>query len=349
MKKILDVGYGKDTLHERYVKGLVSSRLLYGMEEIRKRGNYSVEECSLSDHKGIWGLIYNNICVLKSSDYIFMSYIYISPLLLLALFKKIGLFKRKKIVGISHTTIREKSGWIQNKLGMLVYGIFDKILFHSIKNMDESILLGNVQPSKALFFNWGDDLDFVDSNFPDKHFSNFFLSTGRENRNYKILIEAFQNEEFQLQIYTNKSINENNYDYLESMIGLYPNILISLVDKSNETTLSLARKTAECCCVVIPLIQDKINYCLGLTSIVEAMAYGKPIISSENPYSPVDIEKERIGFVVKNIEEWKHAIRYIYENHQEALEMGKRARKLAEDIYNINNCSIQIEKVFDDL
>ena len=177
----------------------------------------------------------------------------------------------------------------------------------------------------------------------------FFLSTGRENRNYKILIEAFQNERAQLQIYTNKSINENNYDYLESMIGFYPNILISLVDKSNETTLSLARKTAECYCVVIPLIQDKINYCLGLTSIVEAMAYGKPIITSFNPYSPVDIEKERIGIVVKNTEEWKQAVRFVSENYYEALEMGKRARKLAEDIYNINNCSIQIEKVFDDL
>lgn len=349
MKKILDVGYSKDMLHELYVNGLISSRLSYGMEEIRKNGKYFVEGCSLSVRKGVFGLIYNNLCVLKSSDFIFMSYIYESPLIFLAILKKLGLFKRKKIVGVSHTTIRMKSGWINRIMDKLVYEVFDIILFHSKKNMDESIALGNVKKSKAMFLFWGDDLDFVDKHFPEKHFSNFFLSTGRENRDYKILIDAFHNEEFQLQIFTNRIINENNYNYLDSMIGLYDNILINFVDKSNSTTLSLSKKTAECCCVVIPLIQERINYCLGLTSIIEAMAYGKPIITSENPYSPVDVEKEKIGFVVRSVEEWKKAIRYIGENHQEAIEMGKRARKLAEEIYNMNNCAAIVTKAFDRL
>ena len=46
MKKILDVGYGKDTLHKRYVKGLISSRLLYGMEEIRKKSGRNVYDAA---------------------------------------------------------------------------------------------------------------------------------------------------------------------------------------------------------------------------------------------------------------------------------------------------------------
>jgi len=97
------------------------------------------------------------------------------------------------------------------------------------------------------------------------------------------------------------------------------------------------------------LIQSKVNYCLGLTSIVEAMALGKPIISSVNPYSPVDIEKEEIGFVVRNVVEWKSALQYISENPDEAKKMGIRARSLAEKKFNIEKCSQQIESVFSSL
>lgn len=347
MKTILDVGYGKDTLHELYMTGQMSSRLLYGMEEIRKDGSFLVKECSFSDQGGIKGFLYNNIKVLRSSDIIFMSYIYEGPLLLLAILKKIGFFKKRRVVGVSHTTIHLSNKWLFHIFDKWIYDIFDMVLFHSRKNMDESIQYGNVKPAQADFLYWGDDLDFVDNHFLQKPFSNYFISTGRENRNYKTLIEAFANENYQLRIYTNRCVYENRYDYLDSMKDKYSNVQIEMVDKSNSTTLYLAEKTANCCCVVIPLIQEKINYCLGLTSVVEAMAYGKPIISSVNPYSPIDIEKERIGFVARDVEEWKNAIRYIGENVDEAREMGKRARKLAEEIYNMKHCANQLKEIFD--
>ena len=54
--------------------------------------------------------------------------------------------------------------------------------------------------------------------------------------------------------------------------------------------------SANCKAYVIPLIQDKINYCVGWTSIVEAIALHKKIISTRNPYYPIDIEKESIGY-----------------------------------------------------
>lgn len=347
MKTILDVGYGKDTLHELYMTGQMSSRLLYGMEEIRKDGSFLVKECSLSDQGGIRGFLYNNIKVLRSSDIIFMSYIYESPLLLLAILKKIGFLKKRRVVGVSHTTIHLRKKWFFHIVDKWIYDIFDMVLFHSRKNMDESIQYGNVKPAKADFLYWGDDLDFVDNHFLQKPFSNYFISTGRENRNYKILIDAFANENHQLRIYTNRRVYENSYDYLDSMKDKYSNVQIEMVDKSNSTTLYLAEKTANSCCVVIPLIQEKINYCLGLTSVVEAMAYGKPIISSVNPYSPIDIEKERIGFVAKDVEEWKKAISFISENVEEAKEMGKRARKLAEEMFNMKHCANQLKEIFD--
>ena len=77
-------------------------------------------------------------------------------------------------------------------------------------------------------------------------------------------------------------------------------------------------------------------------SIVEAMALGKPVISSYNPYSPVDIEKEHIGFVVNDEKSWIHAINYLHTHRKEAHEMGNRARLLAESKFNIKACARQL-------
>ena len=120
---------------------------------------------------------------------------------------------------------------------------------------------------------------------------------------------------------------------------------IQFVDKSNDTTIRLAQRTAECRCVMIPLMKDHINYCVGLTSIIEAMAMGKPIISSPNPYSPVDITKEKIGLVADSEEEWVAAIKYMQDHPAEAEAMGQRARRLAEEYYNVNSTAKLLDEV----
>ena len=96
-------------------------------------------------------------------------------------------------------------------------------------------------------------------------------------------------------------------------------------------------------------MKEKINYCVGLTSVIEAMAYGKPIISTYNPYFPIDLEKEKIGFFVYSVDDWRRAIDYLVQNPNEAYLMGQRARKLAEEYYNIQQCANQIERIIREL
>ena len=349
MKKVLVLGFGRETLRDLCNSGQISSRLLYGMAEISHRGNYIIIECSLNSQSGLIGLMINNIKSLKKADIIFMSYIYESSLFLLCLLKAMGLYKKRKIVGISHTTVNNGKNVLDRIVKKLVYNSFDKVLFHSRVNMEESLSLRTVNKSQAEFLYWGDDLSFVDKTIPKRTFGDFFISTGRENRDYSLLINSFVDDSLKLEIYTNRNNYENNYDYLEQFRSKYENINIYMVDRSNETTLRLLERVAECRCVLVPLIQSKINYCLGLTSIVEAMALGKPIISSVNPYSPIDVEKEGIGFIVRNVEEWKKALHFISDYPDEAEEMGKRARLLAEKKYNIEKCSLQIESIFSSL
>ena len=70
--------------------------------------------------------------------------------------------------------------------------------------------------------------------------------------------------------------------------------------------------------------------------MVEALALGKPIICSRNPQIPIDFDKEGCGISVDyyDTQGWENAITYIYTHPKEAAEMGKRARKLAEERFN---------------
>ena len=65
-------------------------------------------------------------------------------------------------------------------------------------------------------------------------------------------------------------------------------------------------------CVVIPVEREDLYCCVGFTSVVEAMAMSKPIISTRNPYYPIDLGKEGIGIYVDDIDSWVNAITYIH-------------------------------------
>lgn len=342
-KTIINVGYGKIALVAEYYKGNMSSRHFYGSIELEKSGKYDIQNISLDSRQNIRGAIHNNLLMLKKADVIFMPYLFVAPFFILAILKHLRLSK-KRIIAICHTTMKEGNGKIGRFIYKMIYSSIDIVFFHSKKNMEESINHNSVLDSKARFLYWGDDLEYVDKMFPNPAMGEFFISTGREQRDYHSLISAFSRNNYPLEIYTNKINYDNCYDYLDEIKEKYENITIHFVERTNESTIKLAKRTSDCLCVVIPLNKDHINYCLGLTSIIEAMAMGKPIISNYNPYSPIDIEKEGIGLTIDKSKTWEDAIQYIYTHREEAKEMGLRGRKLAEKLFNINECAKQIEK-----
>ena len=78
-------------------------------------------------------------------------------------------------------------------------------------------------------------------------------------------------------------------------------------------------------------------YTVGLTTLVEAFALGIPVICSRNPNFEVDIDKEGIGITVEygDAQGWIKSIQYIAEHPNEAKEMGRKARQLAEQRFNM--------------
>ena len=87
--------------------------------------------------------------------------------------------------------------------------------------------------------------------------------------------------------------------------------------------------------MVIPCLD--FPYTVGLTTLVEALALGLPLITSRNTYFPMDIDREGIGITVPygDVQGWADAVEYIAGHPDEARQMGRRARLLAEKVYNM--------------
>lgn len=341
-KRILNIGYGKHQLRQMADKGVMSSRLLYGVAELKD--SYDFCDVDLSSG-GILATLANNLRVLRRADALFFSYLYESPLVLLALLRLVGLCRGRRIVAISHNTLQADGSLPARLMHRLVLSTVDVFLFHSERNLTESIGRGLVDSGRARFFFWGDDLPFVDRTYESSQ-GNYIISTGREQRDYATLIAGAAKTRVPLHIYTNCTNYDSDYSFLGGEQGRHDNVHIEFVDRSNDTTLRLARLTAASLAVAIPLLRSHVNYCVGLTSIVEAMAMGKPIISSPNPYSPVDIEAEGIGLVAADADGWQRAISFLADHPAEARRMGQRARQLAEQRFNVSATAQQLDTIF---
>lgn len=343
--KILDFNYGKDLEYKQYKSGFSPSHSFYGMIEIEEKG-YEVKHVSMSRKPGLKSIIDNIRLILNSKcNILFCSYIYIMPLLGIALLKNIGLCRKIKIIGVSHTSFHDDYSFTNRLICKFVYRTFDRIFFHSLKNLEEGAATGLLRSDKLKLLHWGIDLRYLDQVLrSNQKNANYYISTGREYRDFPVLISAFSQTNLDIKIYTNKTNYENNYEFLSEFKNKYPNIEIKFVTRNKETSNDLVNLTAQSFCVVIPLQEEASYYCVGHTSIVEALALGKPIIVSANYYHPIDVEKERVGIKIKSSDpsEWIKAITYLYEHKEEAKIMGENGKRLAREKYNIEICANEI-------
>lgn len=87
----------------------------------------------------------------------------------------------------------------------------------------------------------------------------------------------------------------------------------------------------------------------GLTSLMDALGMGKPVIMTKHPLIDLDIEAEGIGKWVEpgDVKGWKDAIQFFEYNEDEALAMGQRARNLVIAGRNSVSFANQIVDIFE--
>lgn len=246
-----------------------------------------------------------------------------------------------------HTAVTRAANPVRELLSRLFYRGIDGMFFFCQKHVDESLRCVKAPRRKLHLIHWGPDLHFYDcltaSQTPSRPVEPVFVSTGKENRDIATLIQAFRQTGRRLDIYISETCG--NIDY-RRIIERYPfsaNIEVHYTD--GVIPHRLACIVAGCNCVVIPCLD--FPYTVGLTTLVEALALGLPLITSRNGYFPMDIDSEGIGITVPygDVRGWAEAVEYIATHPDEAREMGRKARMLAEKTYNMEIFAREIAEV----
>ena len=324
-------------------KGEFPSHFLYGGTKLKNHGIDVIWHKSLVSTSrlrqmmhSVWQMMFVN----RHYDAIYAThYQGLEPLIFL---RALGLF-RKRIVIWHHQPIVVARSWWRNQLGKLFYRGIDDMFFFSQKLINDSIQTHKAAPSKFHLGHWGADLELYDRVIAEKCERKGFVSTGKEKRDMTTLVAAFNETGAPLKIFLNTKNGSFNYKQLFDSLAVKENIHVEFPDKLMPYELSKEVNKAQCvviCC-------KETSYTVGLTTVVEALAMGMPMICSHNPQIPVDIDKEKCGISVPygDVEGWKKAIEYIQEHPEEAEEMGHRGRKLAETTYNDAICAAEVAQV----
>lgn len=156
-------------------------------------------------------------------------------------------------------------------------------------------------------------------------------SAGAVNRDYRTLVEAVSGLDVDVKIAVDSpwrySIGEPDH-----LAGLPPNVEM----RSWGTYRELRRLYAESAFVVVPLKRRQLVS--GITVTLEAMAMGRAVILSRNPYVEGFIEHGETGFYVEpgNVEQLRETIVRLLEQPDLAEAVGRKARRRAEERFSVN-------------
>ncbi len=265
---------------------------------------------------------------------------------LLILLRAIGIF-RKPIVVWHHQPIVTPKSKLREWGGLLFYRGMDRLIFFSQKLVDDSLHSPKANPKRMVVGHWGADLDFYDRMRNQEKDARFvFIATGKEQRDQHTLIEAFNHTGLPLKLYIginpDPTVPNPNLDAVRSY---KPAANIDVREICGLLPYEIALDVAKAQCVAICCKHTR--YTAGLTTVVEALALGLPMVCSRNPQIPIDFDREDCGISVEygDVEGWQRATSYLASHPDEARRMGERGRQIAEERFNDRQCASEVAAV----
>ena len=265
---------------------------------------------------------------------------------LLILLRAIGIF-RKPIVVWHHQPIVTPKSKLREWGGRLFYRGMDRLIFFSQKLVDDSLHSPKANPKRMVVGHWGADLDFYDRMRNQEKDARFvFIATGKEQRDQHTLIEAFNRTGLPLKLYIginpDPTVPNPNLDAVRSY---KPAANIDVREICGLLPYEIALDVAKAQCVAICCKHTR--YTAGLTTVVEALALGLPMVCSRNPQIPIDFAREGCGISVEygDVEGWQRATSYLASHPDEARRMGERGRQIAEERFNDRQCASEVAAV----
>ena len=340
----------------RMKDGEFPSHFLYGACRLGEWGIDVVYHRSpRREHSRLTTALYTAWRVLSCREHIDAVYAtHYKGLELLVMLRALHIF-RKPIVVWHHQPIVTPKSRLREWGGRLFYRGMDRLIFFSQKLVDDSLHSPKADPSRLVVGHWGADLDFYDrirsreaasagntgSAGADDGFT--FIATGKEQRDQRTLVEAFNRTGRRLNLYIginpDPSVPNPNLDAVSS---LQPASNINVVKICGLLPYEIALDVARASCVAICCKPTR--YTAGLTTVVEALALGLPVICSRNRQIPVDFDGDGCGISVDygDIDGWQRAVEYMASHPDEARRMGQRGREIAERRFNDRQCAREV-------
>ena len=331
-------------IHKKWKEGRFPGHFLYGATHLPEEGI----EVVLHKYKSIpsrcrlmWYVAWSILTCREHFDAIYATHW--DGLELIIFLRALHLYRRPIIIW-HHQPIMEADSKMREMTARWFYKGIDHMFFFSERLIQESLKSPKANPDRMPVCTWGADLvsyDRLMKEYPvEEHVG--FVSTGKEKRDMPTLIRAFSATGQELNIYI--AYNACGDNYVEILNDLRPSANVHINFIKGFIPNELAQKVWAAKFVVICC--QETNYTVGLTTLVEALAFGLPVISTRNETYPFDIEAEGVGITVPYYDSvaWEKAIRFLVSNPEEAEEMGRKARELAERTFNLENCAREVAK-----
>ncbi|MEO5979825.1 MAG: glycosyltransferase [Chryseolinea sp.] len=266
------------------------------------------------------------LMTLRKYDVIYAPYGALNTKLIILL-KTIGIIN-KPVVILVHFPVfgRPSKNSIKRALVRRLIRNYDQLVFLSKKLEQDLITSYCINPNhiEAHFriANWGVDLDFFKpflSTDTPQH-QKYIISSGNTGRDFDVIVEAARSVNFKFKIYCKP-------ESYPSIRDIPSNVEILSGDFPFE---QICRDYSAARIVLIPC-KPGFEGPVGLTSLLEAMALGKPVIMTKNEYIDIDFEKEGIGrdVPISDADAWVNTINSILKDYTLLAQMGRNILSLA--------------------
>jgi len=213
-----------------------------------------------------------------------------------------------------------------------IFQQFDRIILMSSKQRDYAVKRIGIPEEKILLLRWPVDQKFWR---PMPRETKMICAVGREMRDYGTMIHAMRDLAIPCHIAAGGLTSGKKDAWIKDIKN--EGTLPSHITIGKKSYHELRDLYADSRLVVIPLFETETDN--GTTSILEAMAMGKPVICSQVK-GKADVIKDGINGIfvpVGDVQALHEAIEYLWTHPDVAECMGQRGRKFIEEHHTLDN------------
>jgi glycosyltransferase involved in cell wall biosynthesis len=230
-------------------------------------------------------------------------------------------------------------GVIKHFLSLARFGLrsVSKVVVFTPGEVEQYQRLLSLPPEKISYcpHGWYDPLRWYDPEKVNKsdalaRAGKFIFASGRSYRDYETLARAVDGTEVNVKV-SGRAFNLAGVNFPVNMEATGWLAEREFLDYLFETYF-----------YVVPL--QPINHAGGDSSALQAMGFGKAIVATRSPSTETYIRHGETGLLVepRDVEGMRQAILHLWQNRDEAIRMGKEARRLFEQNHTIDKLAQRI-------